>query len=78
MNAGGVWLVVIVVLPQWEPATAPSHKSTRLLGVAILQKAWHLEKIRALEAGTLMEAMNMLAWDAPIWAFRPFLVGWGR
>ena len=37
----------------------------------------HLEKIRALQAGTLMEAMNMLAWDAPIWAFRPFLVGLG-
>lgn len=37
--------------------------------------ARHLEKIRALEAGTLMEAMNMLAWDAPIWAFRPFFGG---
>lgn len=74
-----VWFVVL--LGEWggvftEPlAQRDTHTSTRVGVVSKLPKLLHLEKIRALEAGTLMEAMNMLAWDAPIWAFRPFLVG---
>jgi len=55
-----------------EERPADRHEAIDEVGVQ------RIGKIRALEAGTLMEAMNMLAWDSPIWAFRPFLVGWSR